>query len=74
MSYREKEGHGRRRSCGKTEVDGEAWLSNNPHMSIFPFRSDFVLGAVCTYEWKYALSCNLSHTESFFHQYFITLI
>jgi hypothetical protein len=34
MLHKRKEEHGKKlrmRSCGKTEIDGEAWLSNNPH-------------------------------------------
>jgi hypothetical protein len=38
MSYRRKEGYGRKwrkRNCGKVGVDGEAWLLDNPHK--FPY-------------------------------------
>jgi hypothetical protein len=32
MSHRRKEDHGKklRRNCGKTQIDGEAWLSDDP--------------------------------------------
>jgi hypothetical protein len=35
MSHRRKEEHGNklRSSCGKTEIDGEAWLSDAPTCS-----------------------------------------
>jgi hypothetical protein len=37
--YNRKEGHGKKLSCGKTETDREAWLSDNPHTVERGFRN-----------------------------------
>lgn len=43
MSTTRKEQHGKklRRSCEKTALDGEAWLSDHPHKVVVPQKLEY---------------------------------